>query len=211
MEYQMRNWYYFTWICGDHILEQHIHNLDVINWVKGGYPIRAQGQGGCEVRKGPDYGEIFDHHFVEFEYADGSRMFSQCRHIPGCWNSVSEHVTGTKGNASINSFLINPTGGAEWKYREAMKDPQQVEHDVLFDAIRNNKPLNDGEIGAKSTMTALMGRMATYSGQRIDWDEALASNIDLMPEKLAWDALPKSLPGPDGLYKLPVPGKTEVI
>jgi myo-inositol 2-dehydrogenase/D-chiro-inositol 1-dehydrogenase len=211
MEYQMRNWYYFTWICGDHILEQHIHNIDVINWVKGGYPVRAQGQGGCEVRKGPDYGETFDHHFVEFEYADGSRMFSQCRHIPGCWNSVSEHVTGTKGNASINSFVIQPNGGAEWKYRERMKDPQQVEHDVLFDAIRNNKPLNDGEIGAKSTMTALLGRMATYSGQRLDWDEALASNVNLMPEKLAWDALPKSLPGPDGLYKLPVPGKTEVL
>jgi len=211
MEYQMRNWYYFNWICGDHILEQHIHNIDVINWVKGGYPIRAQGQGGCEVRKGLDYGETFDHHFVEFEYADGARMFSQCRHIKGCWNSVSEHVTGTKGSANITSFLIQPNGGEEWKYRAAMKDPQQVEHDVLFDAIRNNKPLNDGEIGAKSTMTAILGRMATYSGQRIEWDEALGSNINLMPEKLAWDALPKSLPDANGLYKLPVPGQTEVI
>jgi predicted dehydrogenase len=211
MEYQMRNWYYFNWICGDHIVEQHIHNMDVINWVFDAYPVRAQGQGGCEVRKGPDYGEIFDHHFVEFEYADGRRMFSQCRHIPGCWNSVSEHVIGSAGTASINSFLIQPKGGSEWKYRGPQKDPQQVEHDVLFDAIRNNKPLNDGENGAKATMTAIMGRMATYSGQRISWDEAIASNINLMPERLAWDALPKSLPDENGLYKLPVPGVTEVL
>src|SRR4051812_3276930 len=103
MEYQMRNWYYFTWICGDHIVEQHIHNLDVINWVKKGHPIRAQGMGGCEVRKGLDNGEIFDHHAVEFEYPDGSRLFSFCRHIHGCWNSVSEHVIGTKGTCDVGS------------------------------------------------------------------------------------------------------------
>ncbi|MEY4387949.1 MAG: hypothetical protein RLY20_3232 [Verrucomicrobiota bacterium] len=211
MEYQMRNWYYFTWICGDHILEQHIHNIDVINWVMGGYPVRAQGQGGCEVRKGLDYGEIFDHHFVEFEYASGARLTSQCRHIKGCWNKVSEHAVGTKGIADINSFVIKARGESDWSYRQPSKDPQQIEHDVLFDAIRNNKPLNDAENGAKSTMTAIMGRMATYSGQMIDWNEALASEINLLPEKFSWDALPKSLPDANGLYKLPVPGKTEVI
>ncbi len=102
MEYQMRNWYYFNWLCGDHIVEQHIHNLDVINWVKNGYPVSAQGMGGRQVRTGEDYGEIFDHHVVEFEYADGSRMFSQCRHMPNCWNSVSEHCHGTKGHADIS-------------------------------------------------------------------------------------------------------------
>jgi len=211
MEYQMRNWYYFVWICGDHILEQHIHNIDVINWAKNGYPVRAQGMGGCQVRKGPDYGEIFDHHFVEFEYADGSHLFSQCRHIPDCWNSVSEHVTGTKGNATISSHVIRPTGGAEWSYRQNQKDPQQVEHDVLFECIRNNKPINTAENGAKSTMTAILGRMATYSGQKLEWDAALASNLSYLPEKMAWDALPKSLPGPDGMYKIPMPGQTEVI
>lgn len=211
MEYQMRNWYYFTWICGDHILEQHIHNIDVINWMMGGYPVRAQGQGGCEVRKGLDYGEIFDHHFVEFEYENGARMLSQCRHIRGCWNNVSEHAMGSKGTANISSFLIKAKGEADWTWRQRSRDPQQIEHDVLFDAIRNNKPLNDAEIGAKSTMTAIMGRMATYSGQLIEWDEALNSQVDLMPEKLAWDALPKSLPDANGLYKLPVPGQTEVV
>ena len=211
MEYQMRNWYYFTWICGDHILEQHIHNIDVINWAKGGYPIRAQGQGGCQVRKGPDYGEIFDHHFVEFEYADGTRLSSQCRHIPDCWNSVSEHVVGTKGTATISSHVIRANGATEWSFRGHQKDPQQVEHDVLFDCIRNNKPINTAENGAKSTMTAILGRMATYSGQMIEWTEALNSNINLMPERLAWDALPKSLPDANGLYKIPMPGQTEVI
>ena len=211
MEYQMRNWYYFTWICGDHILEQHIHNIDIINWVKGGYPVRAQGQGGCEVRKGPDYGEIFDHHFVEFEYEDGTRLSSQCRHIRDCWNSVSEHVVGTNGSASISSHLIRPKAGPEWSFRERAKDPYQVEHDVLFDAIRNDKPHNDAEMGAKSTMTAILGRMATYSGQMIEWKEAINSNINLLPERFAWDALPKSLPDANGLYKLPVPGQTEVI
>lgn len=211
MEYQMRNWYYFTWICGDHILEQHIHNIDVINWVKGGYPVRAQGQGGCQVRKGLDYGEIFDHHFVEFEYADGSRLFSQCRHIPDCWNSVSEHVTGTKGIATISSHVIRPAGGTEWAYRERQKDPQQVEHDVLFDCIRNNKPINNAEYGAKSTMTAILGRMATYSGQMIEWDAAINSKLNLFPDRLAWDALPKSRPDANGLYKIPLPGQTEVL
>src|SRR5204862_1477219 len=130
MEYQMRNWYYFTWICGDHIVEQHIHNLDVINWVKKGFPVRAQGTGGCEVRKGPDYGEIFDHHAVEFEYEDGSMCFSQCRHINNCWNSVSEHVQGTNGRSDIDRNIISPKSGDAWRYRgEGDKDPYQAEHD----------------------------------------------------------------------------------
>src|SRR6266446_5564909 len=115
MEYQMRNWYYFTWICGDHIVEQHIHNLDVINWIKKGHPVRAQGMGGCQVRKGLDYGEIFDHHAVEFEYEDGSRCFSYCRHIHGCWDSVSEHVVGTKGTCDVSGHTIR--GANPWRFR----------------------------------------------------------------------------------------------
>ena len=97
MEYQMRNWYYFVWLCGDHITEQHIHNIDVINWFKGGYPVKAQGMGGRQVRKGKDHGEIFDHHYVEFQYADGSILNSQCRHIPGTMSKVDELLVGTKG------------------------------------------------------------------------------------------------------------------
>jgi myo-inositol 2-dehydrogenase / D-chiro-inositol 1-dehydrogenase len=210
MEYQMRNWYYFAWICGDHICEQHIHNLDVINWVKQGYPVRAEGMGGCEVRKGPDYGEIFDHHAVEFEYEDGTRMFSYCRHIHGCWNSVSEHAVGTKGTCDISAHTIR--GPNQWRFKkQGAKDPYQAEHDALFAAIRNNTPINDAENGAKSSMTAILGRMATYSGKMIEWNDALKSNVNLMPDKLAFDADPKVMPGPNGLYKLPVPGQTVVL
>jgi predicted dehydrogenase len=210
MEYQMRNWYYFVWLCGDHICEQHIHNLDVINWVKQGYPVRAHGMGGCEVRKGPDYGEIFDHHAVEFEYADGSRCFSQCRHINGCWSSVSEHVVGTKGNCDVGGHIIR--GENAWRYKkDGAKDPYQQEHDDLFDAIRNDKPYNEAENGAKSTMTAILGRMCTYSGKLIEWNDAINSKISVMPKEYAWDAEPPTLPGPDGMYKIAVPGKTITV
>lgn len=211
MEYQMRNWYYFNWLCGDHINEQHIHNLDVINWAKNAYPVRCHGMGGREVRKGVDFGEIYDHHAVEYEYADGSRMFSQCRHIRGCWNSVSEAVIGTKGTADINQYVIR--AGEAWRYRQSgPHDPYQQEHDDLFDAIRNNKPFNEAENGAKSTLTAVMGRMATYSGKVVEWDKALNSSIDLSPKQYAWDALPQSLPDPKtGLYAIAIPGVTETV
>jgi myo-inositol 2-dehydrogenase/D-chiro-inositol 1-dehydrogenase len=217
MEYQMRNWYYFVWICGDHIVEQHIHNLDVINWVKKGHPVRAHGMGGVEVRKGPDYGEIFDHHAVEFEYADGSRCFSQCRHINGCWSDVSEHVQGTKGRADMadgrpkgQGWII--TGENPWRFPDAQpRGPYYLEHDDLLDAIRNGKPYNEAEYGAHSTMTAILGRMATYSGKVLEWDKALNSKIDYFPKELAWDADTGVKPGADGWYPHPVPGKTQVI
>ena len=216
MEYQMRNWYYFVWICGDHIVEQHIHNLDVINWVKKGHPIRAHGMGGVEVRKGPDYGEIFDHHAVEFEYADGSRCFSQCRHINGCWSDVSEHVVGTKGTCHVGGGGAEHTmrdfrGEVTWRFQGKGKDPYQQEHDDLFEAIRNSKPYSEAEFGAHSTMTAIFGRMATYSGKVIEWDDAINSKISVMPQHFAWDAEPPSKPRPDGWYDHAVPGKTRVV
>lgn len=208
IEYQMRNWYYFVWLCGDHICEQHIHNLDVINWVKQGYPVRAHGMGGCEVRKGPDYGEIFDHHAVEFEYADGSRCFSQCRHINGCWSSVSEHAIGTKGSCDISGHTIR--GENAWRFAtRGARDPYQQEHDDLFDAIRNNKPYNEAENGAKSTLTAILGRMTTYSGKIIEWDQALNSPVDHMPKIFAWDAPAPVNPNANGLYPIPVPGNSD--
>jgi predicted dehydrogenase len=212
MEYQMRNWYYFTWICGDHIVEQHIHNLDVINWVKKGWPVKAQGMGGCEVRKGPDYGEIFDHHAVEFEYADGSRCSSFCRHIVGCWNSVSEHVVGTKGSSDVGRNVITPTGADPWRHKnEGDKDPYQQEHDDFFDAIRNNKEYSEAEYGAMSTMTAILGRLATYGGKEIEMEKALKSELTIFPPNLAWDADMPVKPGPDGMYPRAIPGKTVVI
>src|SRR5687767_7416234 len=209
MEYQMRNWYYFVWLCGDHIVEQHIHNPDVVNWVKNGYPVRAHGMGGCEVRKGPDYGEIFDHHAVEFEYADGSRVYSQCRHINGCWSNVSEHAVGTKGTCDVSGHIIR--GENAWRWRGESKNPYQQEHDDLFDAIRNDKPFNEAEYGAKSTMTAILGRMATYSGKVLEWGAALNSQVEVMQKQFAWDAETPVKPGEDGIYPHAIPGKTRVI
>jgi predicted dehydrogenase len=213
MEYQLRNWYYFNWICGDHIVEQHIHNLDVSNWLKDAHPVKANGLGGCQVRKGKDYGETFDHHAVEFEYADGTRMFSQCRHIPGCWNEVSEYAIGAKGTADIADGVITPKDGSAWKYpnRRRDRDPYQVEHDDLFASIRAGKPLNEAVDGANSSMTAILGRMCTYSGKEIKWDDAINSTIDLQPEQYSFEATPKSLPDSDGLYALAVPGLTKVV
>jgi myo-inositol 2-dehydrogenase / D-chiro-inositol 1-dehydrogenase len=213
MEYQMRNWYYFNWLCGDHILEQHIHNIDVANWVIKEYPKTAQGMGGRQVRTGKDHGEIFDHHFVEFEYPGGAIIASQCRHQPGCMNRVSESFQGTKGRTNTNDGIIQDLkGGSIYAHRDRNDpNPYQVELDELFAAVRKGTFINDSDNGAYSTMAAIMGRMATYSGQIINWDEALASNINIMPERYAWDALPPVLPNPDGYYPIPIPGVTKVI
>ncbi|MEY3051781.1 MAG: hypothetical protein RLY31_1566 [Bacteroidota bacterium] len=213
MEYQMRNWYYFNWLCGDHICEQHIHNLDVGNWVKNAYPVRAQGMGGRQVRVGPDFGEIYDHHFVEYEYADGSRMFSQCRHQPGTMSRVTEMFQGTDGSAPGPGVLLSRTGQERMKYNDR-KDPNpyQVEHDELFAAIaRGDYRYADAENGAKATMTAILGRMATYSGKLVSWDDAIQSDISLLPPTLDWNAAMPLNPDADGMYPCAVPGKSVVF
>ncbi|MDX1740371.1 MAG: hypothetical protein R3178_03720, partial [Rhodothermales bacterium] len=213
MEYQMRNWYYFNWLCGDHIVEQHIHNIDVANWVKQAHPVRAQGQGGRQVRTGPDSGQIFDHHFVEFEYPDGTFVQSQCRHIPGCMNRVSEAFRGTRGAAPRPGEIVDQWGHSLYKHRgKDDPNPYQVEHDKLFAAIAAGEyRFADGENGAIATMTAIMGRMATYSGNTVEWDKALASEVSLMPERFAFDADPPVMPDQDGNYPIPIPGLSTVI
>ncbi len=212
MEYQMRNWYYFNWLCGDHIAEQHIHNIDVMNWFKDAYPVKAQGMGGRQVRKGKDHGEIFDHHFVEFTYADGSVMNSQCRHIPGTMSRVDEMLVGTKGVIRCGEASVKDLKGKElFRFdKKGENNPYQTEHDELFDAIAKGQyKFDDTEVGAKSTMTSILGRMATYSGQVIDWDKAINSGIDIMPKKYDFNALPPVLPDDDGYYPIAVPGKTK--
>ncbi|MFK7982688.1 MAG: Gfo/Idh/MocA family protein [Saprospiraceae bacterium] len=213
MEYQMRNWYYFNWLCGDHITEQHIHNLDVGNWVKQAYPVRASGMGGREVRNGKDHGEIFDHHFVEFEYADGSIMSSQCRHIKGCQNRVSEAFHGTNGSAPKPGVIKTRSGYTIMNHNDKKdKNPYQVEHDLLFAAVAKGEyKYADAENGAKATMTSILGRMATYSGQTIKWDDAINSKIDLAPAKYDWNANPQVMPDANGMYPIPVPGVTKVV
>ncbi len=212
MHYQIRNWYYFTWLSGDHIVEQHVHNIDVCNWIKGTHPVRAQGMGGRQVRNAKRHGHIFDHHMVEFEYEDGTRMLSQCRQIPGCWSTVSEHVLGTKGSADLiagrNLFVIK--GSTPWRFGEkaGRKDAYQQEHDDLFHAIRNNEPFNEAEWAALSTMTGILGRMCTYSGQKLEWAEAMESKMELVPNPCSWDTQPPVLPDAAGFYPVAMPGRT---
>ncbi len=211
MEYQMRNWYYFVWLCGDHITEQHIHNIDVINWALEDYPEVAQGMGGREVRKGKDYGQIFDHHFVEFQYPNGVVLNSQCRHQKGTMSKVDELLVGTKGKVYFDKAYITDLKGKVIYQFDKKKEnqPYQAEHDELFAAIaKGDYRFWDAERGAKSTMTSILGRMATYSGQVIGWDKAIHSGIDLHPTTYAWDARMPENPDTDGLYAVAVPGIT---
>lgn len=211
MEYQMRNWYYFNWLCGDHIVEQHIHNIDVVNWFKGGYPVKAQGMGGREVRKGKDFGEIFDHHYVEFQYADGSIFNSQCRHIKNTMSKVDELLIGTKGNIYCGAGSITDKRGKTiYQFDRAKENnPYQTEHDELFAALAKSAyQFDDTENGAKSTMTAILGRMATYTGQVVEFEKALHSGLNLMPNQFDFNALPPVLPNAEGIYPCAIPGVT---
>lgn len=202
MQFQIRNWGCFRWLYGDNIVEQHVHNIDIANWVmaadgdhRQAHPVEANGMGG-RVERG-NYGDIFDHHFVEFTYANGTKMFSQSRHQPGTWNAVNEFAHGTQGNRGVSIG-----GGPELE----SGNPYVQEHVDLIKAIRSGDKLNEGWFGAVSSMTAVLGRMATYSGQVVKWDEAVAKGPEESPEQLAWDAAPRSLPDQDGRYPYPVPG-----
>jgi hypothetical protein len=200
MEYQVYNWYHFTWAGGDNICEQHVHNIDVANWVMNDHPVEANGMGGCQVRGKPAESEIFDHHFVEFTYASGVKMFSQCRQQNNTWSSVSEFATGTKGTSGVSGG-----NGPQLKFG----NPYQQEHADLMQAILSGEKYNEGWYGATSSMTAVLGRMATYSGKVVKWDEAVAKGPDLQPERLAWDAPPRDLKDSEGKYPIPMPGQYE--
>lgn len=209
MAYQVNNWYYFNWLCGDHIVEQHIHNLDVSNWLRNMHPSEANGMGGRQVRTGKEYGQIFDHHFVEFTYPDGTKMLSQCRHMDGCFDDVAEYAHGTKGSADIGRSIVNGADGS-WKSRAKNVDAHHQEHHDLFAALRRGEIYNEGDNGAHSTMTSIFGRMATYSGKKLTWDEAFNSTLDLSPAKYDFSADPPVMPNSDGFYPVAVPGKTEL-
>nr|WP_121273800.1 Gfo/Idh/MocA family oxidoreductase [Pedobacter schmidteae] len=217
MEYQMRNWYYFNWLCGDHIVEQHVHNIDIANWVKNAYPVSIQGTGSRAWRTGKDYGEIYDNHAVELTYADGAVVYSQCRHFEGISNRVDETFQGTKGrvylSAGNQAILWDHKGQQMYNHPgKGNPNPYQTEHDELFEAISKNQyKFWDAERAAKSCMTAIIGRYATYSGQVIKWDDALNANNSLFPDQLSWNANPKLMPDANGLYPIPTPGKTKVI
>ncbi|MGB9687784.1 Gfo/Idh/MocA family oxidoreductase [Thermogutta sp.] len=212
MQYQVNNWYYFTWLSGDHIVEQHVHDLDVLNWMMGNkHPVSAQGMGGRQFRIGKDYGEIYDHHAVEFTYEDGTRAYSYCRHIPGCWDSFSEHAHGTKGYVSIegHGHAIIHVEGKEPLRIERGPDGHQLEWNDFLAAFQAGQPYNEVDHTVLGTMTAILGRMATYSGQIVTWDEAINSKVDLSPSGYTWDSIPQPKPGPDGIYPCAMPGQTK--
>jgi myo-inositol 2-dehydrogenase / D-chiro-inositol 1-dehydrogenase len=211
MEYQMRNWYYFNWLCGDHIVEQHIHNIDVGNWFMKDYPVTASGMGGRTVRTGKDTGEIYDHHAVEYRYGNGVVMNSQCRHWKDSASRVDEELTGTKGRIICDRGLIQDLKGKTLFQFDKTKEnqPYQAEHDELFAAIAKGEyKFQDAERGAKATLTAIIGRLATYSGQIIPFDKALNSGLNLQPATYAFDAKPPVLPDADGFYPHAKPGVT---
>ncbi|MCU0962963.1 MAG: Gfo/Idh/MocA family oxidoreductase [Pirellulaceae bacterium] len=208
MQYQVNNWYHFNWLSGDHIVEQHVHDLDVCNWMMNDHPVEAQALGGRQMRADKDYGEIYDHHAVEFTYASGVRLFSYCRQISNCWNSFSEHAHGTKGQVNIEGHgsSVLEVVGQKPVVRKRGADGHQVEQDRFFAALVGGQPFNEVDYSATSTMTAILGRMASYSGQLVRWDEAVNSQLELGPKALTWEAEPPVQPGPDGEYATPVPG-----
>jgi predicted dehydrogenase len=190
IEWQLRNWNYFTWLSGDHIVEQHVHNLDIMNWVIGSHPIQAvSGLGGRQVRTGERHGHIFDHFAVEFEYPNGITMFSQCRQINGCQNKVMEHIVGTKGTSNCRN-QIDPKSGERWRFMEEQPSPYQQEHVNLIESIKNGNPINEAQAVAESTMTGIIGREAVYSGQPITWEAAMKSEIRLGPDRYDVDPYP---------------------
>jgi predicted dehydrogenase len=207
MVWQMRNWYYFTWLCGDFNVEQHVHMLDACSWVLGDrYPVKAVGTGGRQQRAGPEYGHIYDHFSVTYEYDGGAKLFATCRQQKDCANDISAHAVGTKGRAELSSRRkgLSIQAAGEWTYTGPKNDMYQTEHDVLFASIRGGKPVNNGEYMAKSTLLAIMGRMAAYTGRAITWDMALHSKEDLSPPRYDWDV---SLPVPP----VAVPGVTKFV
>ena len=210
MQYQMRNWYNFHWLSGDFNVEQHIHSLDKAGWLMGDEPpVSAWGTGGRQVDAGPKHGDIYDHHAVCYEYANGVRAYSYCRQQAGCWNNVTDVILGTKGRANVLKFQID--GEKEWRYKGKPGNMYDLEHEALFAAIRGGKPINNGVYMARSTMLAVMGRMVDYTGQQLTWDQAINSKEDLSPKSYSFDAEPPVMPGPDGRYPMAIPGVTKFV
>jgi len=201
MEWQCRNWLYFSWLSGDHIVEQHVHNIDVVNWAMGAMPKNVMGMGGRQVRVAPEFGNIFDHFFVEFEYPNGVRAASTCRQTKGCAERVEERIVGTKGVAwSIGKI----TGERPWEFQGEEINPYVQEHIDLVASIRNGTPLNEGRQIAESTMCAIMGRMSAYTGRAFSWEWAMnTSKLDLSPATYEF--------GPNPVDAAAIPGVTELI
>ncbi len=207
VEFQMRNWWHFTWISGDHIVEQAVHSIDRLSWAMGDRPpARVTCLGGRSARSGPEHGNVFDHFSAVYEYEDGRRAFHTCTQLDGCPTDNTDYIYGADGLARVNgwtpTYVIRDRKGAlVWEHDGSpIPDMYQTEHNELFASLRAGRPLNNGAHGARSTQMAVMARMAAYTGQVITWDQALNSEEDLLPPSLAF--------GPSPVAPVAVPGRT---
>jgi predicted dehydrogenase len=201
--YQVHNWYNFTWLCGDHIVEQHVHNLDVLNWAFRAHPVAAIGMG-YRTRTDPGYGHIYDFFAIDYEMPNEIHTLSMCRQISNCWDAVTEYLVGTKGKCHVSAYSINGQRVIDRDQDRASTDPYVQEHTDLIESVRSGKPINELKNVAESTLTAIMGRMSAYTGKRVSWEQALNSREDLMPPKLTWDmSLPEA--------QVAIPGKKALI
>jgi myo-inositol 2-dehydrogenase / D-chiro-inositol 1-dehydrogenase len=204
MEWQLRNWLYFTWLSGDHIVEQHVHNLDVANWVMGGPPVRVTGVGGRQARTAPEYGNIYDHFGLDYEYASGAHVLSMCRQQPGTPGLVAEFATGTKGTCDTQDGVRYEIKGADaWKWSGEPVDPYVQEHTDLIASIRNGTPLNELRRVTESTLTAIAGREAAYTGKVVTLEQLMAAPFSLMPSKLEF--------GPIAVPPVAIPGQSQTM
>jgi len=208
MQFQMQDWYHFNWLAGDQTLQQLIHSLDKASWAMGdAAPLAAWGMGGRQVCVEPEFGDLFDHHAVTYEYANGVRLFGLTRAIPGCYNETTDVILGTKGRALLpNRPRIE--GENAWQYSGPKPSMYDVEHREMFDAIRAGGSINTGDYGFVSTMLAILAQTGCHTGQQITWEKMLTSELNYALPRYAWDVEPPVLPGPDGRYPTAMPGIT---
>lgn len=213
VEYQLANQYHFTWLCGDDVVQSLVHNVDRATWaMKEQTPVRAHGMGGRAASFGEIYGDVFDHHGVVYQYANGVRMYAFCRTQNGCYNESSSILLGSKGRCNLTACTIE--GEIKWRYSGPGGNPYDIEHKVLFEAIRSGKPVNAGDYMARSTMVAVMGQLACYTGKQLTWEQMMKSDFYYRPkpEEVRLDMDPPVKPGPDGQYPVfATPGVTKLL
>ena len=203
MEYQIRNWLYYTWLSGDHIVEQAVHSLDKTAWLLGDpSPTRAWGMGGRQQRIQPEFGNIYDHHCVTYEYPSGVRVYFTCRQMKDCTNYVDEWVIGTEGTARVLGAEIDSRRHGTWKYSGPTPSMYVCEQEAFFRSIRDGQPINNGHYMCNSTMLAVLGRMCTYSGKEVSWEKAIHSQRQLGPEQYTWTDIPTAPVAMPGEYQI---------